>query len=348
MHTLQRFLALILSVILIGGAPPALLRAQDASPALQTPEQLQQLVAPIALYPDSLVAQILAASTYPSQIVEADRWLQQNPNLNGDQLGQAVDQQPWDPSVKALTPFPSVLANMDKNIAWTTQLGDAYVNQQQAVMGSIQEMRQKAQAAGTLSSNAEQKVTTDGQTVVVEPADPQVVYVPAYDPWTVYGASFGEWPGYYYFPPDGIFLTAGAIGFGAGIGIGAFGNWGWGWNHWRSDWGHHDVTFDRHSYVSHSPTVSNRNFNRTAINQTGINRNSFNSGNVNRNTFQRNQAIHPGVAQGAFSGSRQFGVRGNSGVHVGGFHGGGGFRGGGGGGGFHGGGGESHGGGGHR
>ena len=109
--------------------------------AQQTPAQLQQLVAPIALYPDALVAQILAASTYPDQVVEADRWLQQHTDLKGEQLGQEVDKQPWDPSVKALTEFPSVLANMDKNLSWTSSLGDAYVNQQQDVMNAVQVMR---------------------------------------------------------------------------------------------------------------------------------------------------------------------------------------------------------------
>jgi hypothetical protein len=113
----------------------------------QTPEQLQQLVAPIALYPDSLVAQILAASTFPEQVVEADRWVQAHPDLKGDALGQAVDQQPWDPSVKALTAFPSVLGNMDKNLSWTSSLGDAYYNQQQDVMDAVQVMRQRAQAS---------------------------------------------------------------------------------------------------------------------------------------------------------------------------------------------------------
>src|SRR5579862_7747410 len=113
----------------------------------QTPEQLQQLVAPIALYPDSLVAQILAATTFPAEVVEADRWLQAHPDLKGDDLAKAVDQQPWDPSVKALTAFPTVLGNIDKNISWTSSLGDAYYNQQQDVMDAIQVMRQKAQSA---------------------------------------------------------------------------------------------------------------------------------------------------------------------------------------------------------
>ena len=124
-----------------------------------TPEQLQQLVAPIALYPDSLVAQILAASTFPEQVVEADRWVQEHPDLKGDALGQAVDQQPWDPSVKALTAFPSVLGNMDKNLSWTSSLGDAYYNQQQDVMDAVQVMRQRAERAGDLKTTPQQVVT---------------------------------------------------------------------------------------------------------------------------------------------------------------------------------------------
>src|SRR4029077_13140414 len=117
--------------------------AQEQQYAQQTPEELQQLVAPIALYPDSLVAQILAASAFPEQVVEADRWVQAHPELKGDALGQAVDQQPWDPSVKALAAFPSVLGNMDKNLSWTSSLGDAYYNQQQDVMAAVQAMRQR-------------------------------------------------------------------------------------------------------------------------------------------------------------------------------------------------------------
>jgi Protein of unknown function (DUF3300) len=122
---------------------------QDAK---QTPEQLQQLVAPVALYPDALVAQILAAATYPDQVVEADRWMEKHKHLEGEKLGKEVDKQPWDPSVKALTEFPSVLANMDKNLAWTSSLGDAYVNQQKDVMNAVQVLRQRAQKAGNLTS----------------------------------------------------------------------------------------------------------------------------------------------------------------------------------------------------
>src|ERR1700691_6128665 len=162
--------------------------AQDAAaPAYtqQTAEQLQQLVAPIALYPDSLVAQILAGSTFPEQVVEADRWVQAHPDLKGTDLGNAVDQQPWAPSIKALAAFPSVLGNMDKNLSWTSSLGDAYYNQQQDVMDAVQVMRRRAQDAGNLKSTPQQVVTTQGSTVVIQPADPQVVYVPAYNPWIV-------------------------------------------------------------------------------------------------------------------------------------------------------------------
>src|SRR5580693_1950604 len=153
-------------------APPQVQAAQ------QTAVQLQQLVAPIALYPDALVAQVLAAATYPDQIVEADRWMQQHPDLKGEQLGQEVDKQPWDPSVKALTEFPSVLANMDKNLSWTSSLGDAYVNQQQDVMNAVQVMRDRAEKAGNLKSTSQEKVSKQGPSIVIEPADPQVVYVP--------------------------------------------------------------------------------------------------------------------------------------------------------------------------
>src|SRR6202140_1657125 len=131
-------------------APPQ--DAQAPPYAQQTPEQLQRLVAPIALYPDSLVAQILAASTFPDEVCEADRFVQANPDLKGQALAQAVDQQPWDPSVKALTAFPSVLGYMDKNLSWTSSLGDAYYNQQQDVMDAVQVMRHKAQEAGALKN----------------------------------------------------------------------------------------------------------------------------------------------------------------------------------------------------
>src|SRR6266852_7553930 len=148
-------------------------------PVPHSPQELQQLVAPFALYPDALVAQILAASTYPTEIVEADRWLQTHSELKGQNLADEVDKQSWDPSVKALTQFPSVLENMDKNLSWTSSLGDAYASQQQDVMDAVQVMRQQARKAGHLKSNEQEKVTTQGNTIVIEPGNPDVVYLPA-------------------------------------------------------------------------------------------------------------------------------------------------------------------------
>ncbi len=213
----KQSLALVLSMALLFATLPQSLSAQDqdaqdaqAAPAddtqapaqdaqapayaQQTPEQLQRLVAPIALYPDSLVAQILTASTFPEQVVEADRWVQANPDLKGDALGKAVDQQPWDPSVKALAAFPSVLGNMDKNLSWTSSLGDAYYNQQQDVMDAVQVMRRKAQDAGNLKTTPQETVTTQDATIDIDPADPDVVYVPAYNPWLIYGYPIVAWP----------------------------------------------------------------------------------------------------------------------------------------------------------
>jgi hypothetical protein len=218
---------------------------------------LQQLVAPIALYPDSLVAQILAASTFPEQVVEADRWVQAHPDLKGDALGQAVDQQPWDPSVKALTAFPSVLGNMDKNLSWTSSLGDAYYNQQQDVMDAVQVMRQRAQEAGNLQTTPQQTVTTQDSTIIIEPASPEVVYVPAYDPWLVYGGPIVAWPGWYPYP--GIWYGGPYLSFGVGFGIGFYGGYGWGWHHWGSDWHNRTVIYNHNTYYSRSNTFYNRN-----------------------------------------------------------------------------------------
>src|SRR5260370_14829290 len=187
----------------------------------QTPEQLEQLVAPIALYPDSLVAQILAASTFPEQVVEADQWVQAHPDLKGDALAKAVDQQPWDPSVKALSAFPSVLGNMDKNLSWTSSLGDAYYNQEQDVMDAVQVMRQRAQEAGNLLTPEQQTVTSQDSTIIIEPASPEVVYVPEYDPWLVYGGPIEEWPGWYEYP--GIWYGGLYPSYGGGFGIGFHG-----------------------------------------------------------------------------------------------------------------------------
>jgi hypothetical protein len=236
----------------------------------QSPEELQQLVAPIALYPDQLVGQILAASTFPEQVVEADRWIQANPGLKGAALGQAADQQPWDSSVKALTAFPAVLGNMDKNLSWTSSLGDAYYNQQQNVMDAVQAMRQRASQAGNLKSTPQQAVSDQDSTISIEPTSTDVVYVPAYDPWLVYGDPIDAWPGWYPYP--GIWFGGPYLSFGVGFGIGFFGGFGWGWNHWGFDWRNHAVLYNHSRYVSRSPTFYNRaNFYRGADGARGLN-----------------------------------------------------------------------------
>jgi len=178
-------------------SPPS---AQSSSPsaaqAAWSPDELNQLVAPIALYPDALVAQIVAAASYPTEVVEADRWLQQNSSLKGAELATAADSQSWDPSVKAVTQFPSVLAMLDKNLSWTSALGEAYVDQPQKVLDAVQVMRQRAQQAGNLKTTPQEDVTSEGQTIAIAPADPDVVYVPEYDPWDVYGDPLAFYPGW--------------------------------------------------------------------------------------------------------------------------------------------------------
>jgi hypothetical protein len=247
------------AIVLVAGSVPTLAAQQQpdagqaTQPAQQTPAELQQLVAPFALYPDALVAQILAASTYPTQIVEADRWLQKHPKLQGEELAREVDKESWDPSVKALTQFPSVLAKMNESLSWTSAVGDAYFNQQQDVLDAVQVMRKRAEDAGTLQSTSQQTVATQGSTIVIEPADPSVCYLPMYDPWTVYGAPLAVYPGYIFGPWVGPEFY-----FGPGIGLGFFGGYGWGWPAWGFDWRRREVLFHRDIYVSRSPSFFHR------------------------------------------------------------------------------------------
>jgi hypothetical protein len=159
-------------------------------------QQLEQLVAPIALYPDTLVAQMLTAATYPLQVVDADRWRQAQGNAYADQIAGGADVRPWDPSVKALTAFPQVLSEMDDNLQWAAALGNAYYNQPQDILQAVQVWRQRAQAAGNLQSGPQEAVSDNQGNIVLGPVNPQVVYVPAYDPWTVYGQPVSPYPGF--------------------------------------------------------------------------------------------------------------------------------------------------------
>ena len=218
--------------------------------------QIAALVAPIALYPDPLVAQVLMASTYPLEVAEAYNWQRANSRLSGNALNQALQQQNWDPSVKSLVSFPPVLGMMGSQLNWTQELGNAVLAQQSDVMDSIQELRAKAKASGALQSNAQQTVTTQGsgnnETIVIQPANPQVVYVPTYNPSVVYGGwPYPAYPPYAYYPPGYVAGTA-LLSFGVGMAVGAalWGGCHWGGGGWGG-WGG----------GGNSLTVNNNNFN---------------------------------------------------------------------------------------
>jgi hypothetical protein len=262
----RELLAILLCAFLIVGFPREVSVAQQPQGAPTpsssssgqgvplTEQELDNLVSPIALYPDALVAQILAASTFPDQVAVADNWLQQNKSLTGNALMQAVNGQSWDPSVKALTQFPSVLNNMAQNLAWTSQLGEAYHNQQSQVMSAIQTLRQQAKAAGNLKSTPQQTVSTQSQAgqqvIVIQPANPQVVYVPQYNPTAVYGTPYTA-PGY----STGALVATGLLSFGAGIAVGAMmsgGCCGWGYSSWNCNWYHGGAYYGGHPYYGNA------------------------------------------------------------------------------------------------
>jgi uncharacterized protein DUF3300 len=237
-------IAMFLAVALLAGWTASMLRAQDQAPPppppsaqeapaqappSYPPDQLDKLVSRIALYPDPLLAQVLAAATFPDQIPDAAKWADEHHYLRGDELANAIneDHLPWDPSVQALLPFPNVLDTMASDMDWTQNLGNAFLAQKQDVMDAVQRMRQKAKDYGYLRSNAQVVVGT-GPYITIDPVDPAFLYVPAYDPFIVFG------------PPRPGFFVGGAIGWGFGIGLGvAFRPWGWGVT--RFDWGAHAV-----------------------------------------------------------------------------------------------------------
>ena len=312
----QTMSMVVCSTLIIAGAPTELLQAQNASqpaPAAQgsstppavaplTSSQLDSLVAPIALYPDALVAQVLAAASYADEVAFADDWLAQNQNLQGTALTQAVDQQSWDPSVKALTQFPSVLHNLAKNLSWTSSLGQAFENQQSDVMAAVQFMRAKAQAAGTLQSSPQIKVVQQSpQTIVIEPADSNVVYVPQYNPAIVYGAPLVV-PAYT--PPVAV---AAGVSFGAGVAIGAafggggfvaggFGG-GWGFGAWGMNWGGGggggNINYNNNTYIT-----------RTNITRNSNNNNNGNRNNNNGNRYNSNHYNNTNEANNRYNGNR--------------------------------------------
>jgi hypothetical protein len=223
-------------------------------------QDLEQLVAPIALYPDALLAQVLTASTYPAQVVDADRWRRAQAYVPPDLIVAGADTQPWDPSVKALTAFPQVLAQMDQNLHWTSELGDAYYNQPQDVLEAVQLMRRRAQAAGNLQSTPQEAVNYDQGSIELAPANPHLVYVPTYNPWGVYGAPVSPYPGFSLLGAVGSFFGStfgsGAVRFGLGIAMTAFSHTPWGFLAWGLNWLTQSVLFHQSNYYSRSTTVA--------------------------------------------------------------------------------------------
>jgi hypothetical protein len=274
-------------------------------------DQLDSLVAPVALYPDPLLTQVLVASTYPLEIIQLQQWIQKNSSLTGDALTNAVEKQDWDPSIQAMSVFPDLVKRLADDIKWTTDLGNAFLAQQTDVMDAVQRMRMKAQAAGNLKSNEQMKVETkvvETKTVVViQPANPQVVYVPTYNPVVVYGPPVYMYP--YppiYYPPPSYYAAGVVFAFGVGIAVGSYYHGGWGYN---CGWGRHTtiIVNNNNKYVKHYNSV---NINRVNVNNTTIN-------NVNRNgnsNWQHNSQHRGGTPYSNQQVAKQYGgtARGDS------------------------------------
>ncbi|MGO9433695.1 MAG: DUF3300 domain-containing protein [Terracidiphilus sp.] len=254
------FIAAILSLLI---APFAQLKseAQVLAPAPVYVQlnavQLDQLVAPIALDPDPLVAQILTGSTFPDQVNDADNWLDQNMNLGPDQRAAQANNMSWDASIKGLIAFPAVLDSMEKNIDWTKQLGNAYFNQPGDVMNAIQAMRLQAQQAHFLVTTVQENVVVESGVIEILPVNPAVVFVPYYNPWHIWGALFVSYPGYVVLPPPvGVVLTS-AVAFEPAINVGVYSQFGWGFSAWSASWGTGTVQCGNSTYISHSRSVIN-------------------------------------------------------------------------------------------
>jgi hypothetical protein len=241
---IMRGLAWIIIAMLV---MPAGVLAQDSAEPEQADrfnkEELTQMLAPIALYPDSLITQILMASTYPLEVVEAERWLRQNKDLKSDELDKALQEKTWDPSIKSLCHLPDVLITMSDKLDQTRKLGDAFLSQENDVMDTIQELRLKAQEQGNLETTKEQQVIVEQDDIRIEPTNPEVVYVPVYNPLYAYGPWwYPAYPPYSWYYPPGFAITSGFIGFGPGIFVG-IGLFSWSWFDWHAH--HIFIDFDR-------------------------------------------------------------------------------------------------------
>lgn len=296
-HRWRRTLAFAL--IAVTGAAPIVLAqtapaqppaAGAAAPAAKTfpQEKLDQLLAPVALYPDPLLAHVMMASTYPLEVVQAERWVKSNPSLKDKALEDALQKQPWDPAVKSLAKFPQVLTMMSEKLDWTQELGDAFLAQKEDVAKTVQNLRAKAQAQGNLKDSKEQKVVTEpaGTTTIIkiEPANPQVVYVPTYNPTVVYGSWwYPSYPPYYYYPPG--YVAGGALlGFTAGVIVGGA-LWG------NYNWGGGDIDINRHNEFNRTNNVSNKEWKHDASHRGAV---PYKDKAV---AAQNNRAGSPGAAQ---------------------------------------------------
>lgn len=288
--------------------------AQDAPAASAeanlSAQELDSLVAPIALYPDSLLSQALVASTYPLEIVQMQQWLEQNKNLKDKALSDAAMKQPWDPSVQAMAVLPDMVKQFAGNIKWTTDLGNAFLAQQSDVMAAVQRMRAKAKEKGNLKSSEQQKVETkvieSKETIIIQPSNPEVVYVPSYNPTVVYGPPPYPYPPIVYPPPPppGAYLATAAISFGVGMMVGA----AWGGGGWGCGWGHNDVYINNNNNF-----VKNNNIqggNRTNV-QGG---NRVNAKGGTSNTWQHNPQHRGGAPYSNASTANRYGgtTRGSS------------------------------------
>src|SRR5260221_9410229 len=267
----------------------------QAAPAIPN-DQLDSLVAPVALYPDPLLTQVLVASTYPLEIIQLQQWIQKNNGLKGYDLTNALQKQNWDRSIQAMAVFPDLVKRLADDIKWTTDLGNAFLAQQSDVMDAVQRMRMKAKDAGNLKPTEQMKVETkvvEGKTVViVQQASPQVIYVPSYNPVIVYGPPMYPYPPIYYPPPS--YYAAGVVfAFGVGIAVGSYYHGGWGYN---CGWGRHTTVNINvnNKYIRHYNTTTINNVNRTSINN--VNHNNINNVNRNGNNTWQHNSQHRGGA----------------------------------------------------
>ena len=311
-----RVTAVVCAALLIPSnvIPAALPLSQAATPTTSSAEklsndQLDSLVAPIALYPDPLLAQTLAASTYALEIIQLQQWMARNPSLKGQALAAAVEKEDWDPAVQGLAALPDVVKRLGDDIKWTNDLGNAFLAQQSDVMDAVQRMRKKASDTGNLKTTEQQKVTTQvvqtKEVIVIQQANPQVIYVPAYNPVVVYGPPVYPYPPIYY-PPPGYYAAGVAIGFGVGIAMGAF--WGGGWGY-GPRWGYGSVNINvNNRYVNHYNRYNGGNRYGGNWNHNPAHRGGTPYGD--RNTANR----YGGTTRGDSVATRQASARQNSGA----------------------------------